>query len=76
MKHLYGRVRIDMAAVVAEERHTAARKKHFYQRMKAQGVRGTSIQKYLRRGFPGPFALALRREMELLADDFKRKWWV
>ena len=71
-KHLYGRITIDMNEVVASNRRETERKRHFYKRMKAQGVRGTSIRKYLRRGFPGPFGLAMRQEMEQLVLDMKR----
>jgi hypothetical protein len=72
-RYLYGRIRIDMEQIAADERRETARKKHFYARMKAMGIRGTSIQKYLRRGFPGPFIKALRSEMEQMVTDIRKE---
>ncbi len=74
MKQLSARIRIDIPTMLREMRRVRDRKHYFYKRMKAQGVRGTSIHKYLRRGFPGPFEKALQLEMQQLITDMNRDW--
>lgn len=71
-KYLYGRVRIDMNAIIREREIERQKKLLYYRRMKAMGVRGTSIQKYLRRGFPGAFVKAIRKEVEQMIVDMNR----
>jgi hypothetical protein len=69
-------VTIDLRAMETERKQERERKLRYYHHMKALGIRGTSIQKYLRRGFPGPFVKVLQKEMAQLAEDFRRKWWL
>lgn len=71
-KRLYGRITIDLVAMKAERERKRKKKLAYYKQMKAMGIRGTSIQKYLRRGFPGAFVEMLRSEMAQLIQDIKR----
>ena len=75
-RNLHCVIRFDVAKMELERKRKKARKLAYYKRMKAAGIRGTSIQKYLRRGFPGAFVRALLSEMEGLADDMRRRWWL
>lgn len=69
---LYSRIYIDVPTMEAERERKRKKKLAYYKQMKAMGIRGTSIQKYLRRGFPGAFVEMLHLEMAQLIQDIKR----
>lgn len=67
---LFARVRID-ARPPARERYLAARRRRYWRRMELAGIRPASIQRYLARGFPGPWARARTAEMQRVIWDLK-----
>lgn len=71
-RRIYGRWVFNIADMEAERERKRKKKLAYYKRMKAMGIRGTSIQKYLRRGFPGAFVEMLHLEMAQLIQDIKR----
>jgi hypothetical protein len=69
MKMLMGRVSIRWPD--PNEERLRYRRKRYAKRMELSGVRPASIQRYLARGFKGPWVRALHAEMERLVWDIK-----
>lgn len=72
MRHLYGRVTIDMAEARALE------DARFYQRkvitdrlMKECGLTRFRAEKYARRAVPSAWAMAIRQEIRVLIEDIR-----
>lgn len=69
MKQLHARIVVP--AYDPHESYLAHRRLRYGRRMELMGLRPASIEKYLKRGFPGPFARAMRREMARLIWDIR-----
>jgi hypothetical protein len=68
-RHLQGSIRVQFND--PEERRLHFRRKRYERRMVLAGLRPASVQRYLARGFKGPFVRAMHTEMQRLVWDIK-----